>query len=530
MDLLLPPRIDGRQSQLLRDARQVTIIGANGSGKTRFAQRMMDTCEAPVFHMSALRAIFPLPEEKVLPGSIDERFNAVKAAMPEIENKAATQFERLTFVMMVDEFRDLMNYKTSRLMGEQPEFPKTKLDKVVKMWQEVFPKNKVLRENGKLMFATDGQSDRYNAWRLSDGEKAVLYYVGAALYAPQHAVIFVDDPETFLHRSIMSMLWNVIEDLRNDCAFIYNTHDIEFATSRLDNKCVWVKDFSPEISAWDYEVLDSSRHLSDNLYIDLLGSRKPALFIEGDEQHSIDARLYTLIFPEYTIKPLGSCNKVIESVRSFNDLQTMHHLDSWGIVDRDRRSDQEVEYLRQKKILVPDVAEVENILMLEGVIRTVATHCRKNPDHVFDSVKRTVFNLFKTDLKAQALQHTRHRVKRDVEKRIDMKFKGISALEDHMIDLVNEINPRGIYEQLCRQFRQYITQDNYSMVLRVFNHKTMIGESQVSALCGLKSRNEYITTVLNLLKHGGQAADSIRLAIRSCLGVASARDGLITTT
>ena len=33
-------------------------------------------------------------------------------------------------------------------MGEQMEFPKTKLDITVKKWQEVFPKNKVLRENG----------------------------------------------------------------------------------------------------------------------------------------------------------------------------------------------------------------------------------------------------------------------------------------------------------------------------------------------------------------------------------------------
>ncbi len=518
MDLQLPPRTEG-DALTIKNARQVTIIGANGAGKTRFSRHLMATCGDRAFHVSALHAMFPQrAEAKPMPGSIDERFNAINASTPEIENHANTEFDRLMYVMMIEEFRELIDYKTRLLIGESDvKLPRTKLDKVVKMWQDVFPKNKVLRENGKLLFATDGQADSYAAVRLSDGERAVLYYIGSVLYAREDAVIFVDDPETYLHRSIMVALWNVIEDMRSDCTFIYNTHDIEFAASRLDNKCVWVKDFQPDVPAWDYEILDSSRSISEALYIDLLGARKPALFVEGDELHSIDTQLYTLIFPNYTVRALGSCNKVIESVRSFNDLKAMHHLDSWGIVDRDRRSDREVEYLRQRKILVPNVAEVENILMLEGVIKAVAIAQRKNPDHVFASVKRTVMQLFDKELKAQALEHTRHRVKRDVEMRIDMKFKGITALEEHMVDLVNEINPRGIYEQLCRDFRQYRQAENYMMVLRVFNHKTMIGESNVAGLCGLRSRNDYVKTVLNLLKHGGTAARQITAAVRYCL-------------
>ena len=63
---------------------------------------------------------------------------------------------------------------------------------------------------------------------------------------------------------------------------------------------------------------------------------------------------------------------MIESTRSFNDLKQMHHLDSHGIVDRDRRTDAEVGYLRRKNILVPEVAEVENIFLLEDVVKTMA--------------------------------------------------------------------------------------------------------------------------------------------------------------
>ena len=40
--------------------------------------------------------------------------------------------------------------------------------------------------------------------------------------------------------------------------------------------------------------------------------------------------------------------------------------------DRDRRDEKEVEYLRGKNIFVPEVAEIENILMLEPVVKAVA--------------------------------------------------------------------------------------------------------------------------------------------------------------
>ena len=50
---------------------------------------------------------------------------------------------------------------------------------------------------------------------------------------------------------------------------------------------------------------------------------------------------------------------MIEATRTFNDLSAFHHLDSHGVVDRDRRDANEVGYLRQRKVFVPEVAEIE---------------------------------------------------------------------------------------------------------------------------------------------------------------------------
>ena len=519
MDIRLPKRIDGKQPEMLLESKQITIIGTNGAGKSRFCSALVEELGDKAYRISALKALFPTPASvKPLAGSIEDIFNKMNASNPLIENKAQTEFDKLFFVMLNDEFRELMNFKAHQLMDEHTEFPKTRLDITVKKWQEVFPKNKVLRENGKLMFASEGYEDKYPLMRLSDGEKSVLYYIGAVLYAMPDAAILVDDPETFIHSSIMRTLWNVLEQMRPDCTFIYNTHDVDFASSRIDNQCVWVKEFDPEAVAWDYEVMTSSRNL-DNALLDLLGSRKPVLFIEGDDKHSIDSRLYPLIFPEYTIKPLGSCNKVIETVRSFGDLQSFHQLESRGIVDRDRRSEQEVEYLRKKNILVPNVAEVENLFMLEGVIKAVAVYKRRNPDIVFPKVKKRVIAMFTKELKQQALMHVRHRVKRDVEMRIDMKFTSINALENHMVELVSEINPRGMYDQLCREFHVYEDNEDYASILKVYNQKLMLGESNVATLCGFKGKDDYIRGVLNILKGGNDSARAIRSAIKQCFGL-----------
>lgn len=93
----------------------------------------------------------------------------------------------------------------------------------------------------------------------------------------------------------------------------------------------------------------------------VLGSRKPIIFLEGDAS-SIDYELYEQVYPEYTIKPLGSCEKVIQTVKAFNE-QNGFIIISFGIIDKDRRPESDVIKLNSKNIWVLDVAEAENLLL-----------------------------------------------------------------------------------------------------------------------------------------------------------------------
>lgn len=519
--MILPPKKNGKGITLPSDVSSITIIGANGSGKTRFTDWLQHSLGNESFHISVLDALCnsPLPQPSTV-GTINTLYAKALQTGTFLHADENSMFERLVALLLNEEMQKLFQYKVALARGENVMLEESKLDAVIRHWQDVFTDNHVLRESGTLLFSRDGDTKSYSPKRLSQGEKAVLFYFGAVLYAPAGGAIFVENPGMFLHNSILRRLWDTIESMRPDCRFIYTTHDVDFAASRSGNVTIWVRSSDPEANTWDYDLLPPDSGLSEEIYMALIGARRPVLFIEGDATHSIDSKLYPLIFKDYSVKSLGSCNKVIEATRAFNDLKAFHHLESRGIVDRDRRDAKEVEYLRGKNIFVPEVAEIENILMLEDVVRAVAIWKGRNPDKVFASVKTSVIKQFSHDYRQQALLHTRHKVKRTVEYRIDGRFTNINALEEHMQNLVKEINPRGTYEQLCREFSRYAAMGDYQSILRVYNQKSMVPNSNVGSLCGLSgNKDAYIQAIISILKSDRPEASLIRDAIMRCFGL-----------
>ncbi len=508
----LPPRTDGVDGGYV-DGRRMVVVGANGAGKTRFATYMAEHDDR-AFRVSALSALFDRSYSDPLPGSIDTLCYELGVAVAE----NSTQAERLMALMLHHEMLCTLERKLSPAVADNHE--PTPLDRLIALWQNIFPDNKILVEAGEMIVRHSRHPGSYPTPLLSAGERAVLFLIGSAIMAPKQGHVYVDSPEMFLHPSITQIVWNSIELLRPDCKFIYVTHNLDFAMSRNNAPTVWVKSYNPSGQTWDYQLMPDNAEISEDIYSTILGARKPVLFIEGDSVHSIDAKLYPLVFPEYTVKSLGSCNRVIEATRIFNDLKGYHHMDSYGIVDRDRRDEGEVAYLRGKKVMVPDVAEIENILMLEDVIRAVASFRKKNAEQVFKKVKHAVMGQFAHDVRQQALMHTRHRVKRFMECRIDGRFNSINTLQEHLRHLPDEIDAPGLYERFCRDFRHYLAVGDYASVLKVYNQKSMLPGSNVACLCGLRDKKEYVDEIIRILRTDRPEAHRIRKAITQCFGLA----------
>jgi adenylate kinase len=215
---------------------------------------------------------------------------------------------------------------------------------------------------------------------------------------------------------------------------------------------------------------------------------------------------------------MGGCQKVIETTKAFGQLKNFHTLDSKGIVDRDRRTQGEISYLREQNILVPDVAEVENLLMIEMVIKTVARRLMKNPEEVFVQVKENVIRLFEKDLDAQVILHAKHRVRKKLETTTDRKINTVEELAGHVEMIEQNIHVYEIYEEIKTEFESYISSANYPQILRVYNQKGMLPQSRLCSIIGINNKESYLNLILSILKDNKEDAVAIRLAIKESLG------------
>ena len=513
----LPPASKTGKAADIGGARQLTIIGGNGAGKSRFMNELMTRVGDKAYCLNALSAAYPERDESLMAGSIDALYRESIRQRSYMRTDAVSQLDKLIYMLFIDELESLMSMKANALeTGGRVKLKTTKLDIIRRHWERLFPGNRMLREEGRLMFTNQSGDDSVSSTRLSQGERTVLYYLSAVMFAMPEAVVFIDSPTLFIHPSITRQLWDTIEGMRPDCRFVYNSVDIDFVNSRTENACIWIKHYDSAKNSWDYSVIDP-HSAQEDLVVEIAGSRKPVLFIEGDARHSIDARLYGLVFSDWTVRPLGSCNKVIEATRTFNDLNGLHHLRSMGIVDRDRRNDTEVSYLRKRHIMVPDVAEIENFFLMPEIITLMARRRGRDGAKIARRVQHDVMREFKREADQQALQHVRHRVKREVECKIDAKFSCITALETHLRALPGWLQPRKHYNELREKFAVLIRDNDYRGVLRVFNHKPALANSNVHQLLGYGSKEGYIAGVLEVLKGGGKDADTIRNVIRHCL-------------
>lgn len=72
-----------------------------------------------------------------------------------------------------------------------------------------------------------------------------------------------------------------------------------------------------------------------------------------------------------------------------------------------------------------------------------------------------------------------------------------------------------IYDEIKDEFSNYVSSKDYKSILRVFNNKGLIANSNLCKLTGLDRKEAYIDLVLSLLKKDDGISNTIRKAIIS---------------
>lgn len=505
---------------------QLVLVGANGAGKTRFGSRIEQLYLGRTHRISAQKSLtLPFevsPKSKVRAekefhyGYYWDRHDEQQQIEQKLGNRwggklntfLLDDYEKLMVLLHTEEYEESLNFKEGRR-----EKPTTKLDRVQRIWEAVLPHRKLLKRAGIIeTYPTGDEQNKYNASEMSDGERVIFYLVGEVVCAPINSIIIIDEPEMHIHKSIIKTLYDLIENERPDCAFVYLTHDIDFAFSRQNAIKIWAKSFEGN-DVWDYEILDEAMPIPEQLYLEVLGSRKPVIFLEGDDS-SIDYKIYEQVYGEYTLKPLGSCEKVIHSVKSFNEQNGFHHIQSFGIIDKDRRPTEEIPKLNSKSIWILDVAEAENLLLLENIIKSLATHMGKNPDEVFNEVKNNILAFFAGQLEAQIMLHYKELLRKELFTLANFTSKNIADTIAEVDGLYTGINKQQIYDSIKVEFEAVVNTNDYNTALRLFNLKNaLIPQSKVCELTGIKNKEEYLKLVLTLLKKKDAVSDLIKAEI-----------------
>lgn len=347
---------------------------------------------------------------------------------------------------------------------------------------------------------------------MSDGERAIFYFIGEVLCAKENSLIIVDEPENHLHKSILNRLWDAIEASRTDCVFLYITHNLDFASSRINSQIVWVKEFLGE-NNWKYDLVEDVNN-SDSLKLEIMGNRQKVLLVEGTPSKSIDRKLYSKVYCEYNIISMESCNSVIQTTKAYNQTQNLHYVEVKGLVDRDRRSDAEIIQLREKNIFVPCVSEIENLFLLPDVIRIVAEKQDKMDveEIVFDIQEKT-FEFLQMKLDEQALLFTKQRNQNDIIQKINKSVSSIEEYKNNLGELVSLESVQSIYEQELERLNKIVEDKDYMDALKVINNKGLLPYTQLPNKFGWK-KDYYIDYVLRLLEKNDDVGNKLRQVFR----------------
>lgn len=229
--------------------------------------------------------------------------------------------------------------------------------------------------------------------------------------------------------------------------------------------------------------------------IEIVGNRKNILFTEG-EKGSYDNAVYQAVFPDYHVIPRGGCGKVIEATKAMRNTPALHHLKAFGIIDADYRAQAEIDALKASGVQTIAVAEVENLLCVEQLLRLVATNQVLDPDNIVAQATAFIADELKKELELQACNHA----EREIRHRLGMYTKSDhteQALKDAFTATIGAIDIAATYASSRALFQKALDSGQLMEMLKVYNRKSL--PDRISTVFGLKN-GEYPGVILRLIK------------------------------
>ncbi|WP_297807590.1 AAA family ATPase [uncultured Alistipes sp.] len=498
----------------------VVLIGANGSGKTTFANSIREQLEKTDNGIV-------IPTQKLLVFPTYNSIPTYKSAFADYESRQKVCLDdKQTFkaeknddypYSLSKQYSEELRILVSALISERLERRnnfcsnaqegdiihlddfKSNIDEVIEIWNHLIEHRTLLCDNlGNLQIECG--DEKYPAYKMSDGERVIFYVVGRVMLAKESSLIIVDEPEMHLHKAILNKLWDILEEKRKDCMFIYLTHDINFASTRIANKR-WLKSYSSSTSGifenWEIESIADSE-IPEALLMKILGSRKKVLFCEG-KQGSLDRQIIELLFPNFTITPLASCKDVINYTKAYNKISNKYAV-AYGIIDRDFRTKEQIDKLAAENIYSYDVAEIENLFLIEDFIKGFAEYKHEPCD--IDNIKTQILALLTRNKEQQISSYLIQRINYNFNESHVRNGKDKTEVGENFNEFVKQIKIEEWYNIRLQELDDVIETSNYAKVIMLYNNKGL--HSIIEKALGISSYN---LKALEYLRNSQNARD-----------------------
>lgn len=484
----------------------IVLIGGNGSGKSSFANQLKGNDTEQIAVIPAQKNLyFSINDPSLLTTGITELItllfenNIWKGKSDSFSydyyNFQNNQFTRLILGMQSEFTSFLYECERNQQIPNQNE---TIFGKVRNIFGTLFPEIELRFEKEQTYrLACVKNGNKYNINGLSEGEKVILYYAISVFMAKENSFVIVDEPETYINPSLANTLWDILTKERDDCQFIFITHSIDFVLGRTNKKIAWIKNYTYP-AQWEFEILENENEFPKLMLTEILGSKKPIVFCEGDDKSSLDYHIYkSILQKEFTVIPVNGHQQVISCCRALNRLGLNYK--AWGIIDGDGISEERKQKYEKENIYVLPFNEIEMFILEEHVIEvTVKSSYPLEYKEKINAFKEEFWNLVVREKNRITLSYVKVQTDEYIE---NFKITSVKTLENIKNGLSNitNINVEGIYQEKFDEINEITSTRNYKKLLQVCNLKKEISRSianiQLDANYEEKAKQQIMTNV-----------------------------------
>lgn len=493
--------------------KNLVLLGANGSGKSAFSAYMKNSLSDNIVVIPAQKFLYYDKSETEVPFMNRKKFFKIQKMNynekgifdGQFNDGYNDRFKNLTKIfnalisLTLNEYIEVLNNKEKINSCEEKNniVENTNYKKFIKLWSVIYPEISWEEDTNKRIIKPYKNGKIYNINDMSDGEKVVILYILSVLNAEEKSYIIIDEPETFLNPSIYKKLWNLLENIRRDCIFIYISHNVDFISTRFNNDLYWLRSFDGEKNWKIEQIYEDNIDLPRDLLTEILGSQVPIIFCEGTKG-SLDYTIYSsLLEAKATIVPVGGHNEVIKYTRAYKFIDKKNR--AFGIIDRDQHSEDEIEKYKYDKIFVLQFNEIEMLLLANEILDILINELPHNDDIDKDKFIDKFFNVL-TEVKTEILN-------KKIKAKVDFFFETERA-DEHKCDdtemIIKNVSSRirrldieKLKKEYSEKLEGIISKKNYEEALKICHFKNIFSRLDPLFHKGIKYKNAAIEKIEN---------------------------------